>query len=254
MKIGIIGLGCVGTAVKKGLESIGHEIVVHDLKLITSIDSCLKTEVIFICLPTPNTSDKICDTTEIEKTLKNLESKNYKGIIAIKSTVYPNFTKIMQERFPYLEICFVPEFLREKTALDDFLHQKLLLVGTQKTQVFRTIKSLHKDLSENTMQLCPTECEIMKYMTNAIAATRIVFANIFYELSKNLDVDYSKIKNALIKTEKINDLYLDVNSSLRGYSGSCLPKDIETLSCILKKNNLDFDFIDSIIKDNKKFG
>jgi UDPglucose 6-dehydrogenase len=252
--IGIIGLGVVGSATKKGLEYVGHNIFFHDLRYNTSIQNCISTDVIFICLPTPNNNDQSCDTSAIENTIKQLDKDKYKGIIAIKSTVYPGFTKYLQEKYSNLEICFVPEFLREKTAYDDFINQELLLVGTSSNRIFTILTDIHKDMFQQSIQMSSTECEIVKYMTNSLAALRIVFANIFYELSECVGADYEKVRNALVKTKKINDLYLDVNKDLRGYGGSCLPKDVEALSCILKKQNLDFNLIQSIIEDNKKFG
>ena len=65
MKIGIIGLGVVGEAIKTGFEKLGHEILCHDLKLGTTIDSIIQSEIVFLCVPTPQGNDGSCDTTII---------------------------------------------------------------------------------------------------------------------------------------------------------------------------------------------
>ena len=67
-----------------------------------------------------------------------------------------------------------------------------------------------------------------------------------------MDCDYTAIKNAYIKTGRHGDMYLDVNSDLRGYGGMCLPKDTKAIMQLLKDLNLDFDFFKTIDSDNSK--
>ena len=131
MKIGIIGLGAVGTANKHGFEHLGHEVLVHDIKLNTSIQDVISTEINFLCVPTPSTDDGQCDTTILESVIQELDDNKYKGIIAIRSTSVPGFTQEMIEKHKNLAICFVPEFLRERCAVDDFIkNHKGLAVGS----------------------------------------------------------------------------------------------------------------------------
>ena len=69
MKIGIIGVGVVGTAIKEGFKRLNHEVVVHDIKLNTSIKDILDTEVTFLCLPTNSKEDGSCNVDIIIETL-----------------------------------------------------------------------------------------------------------------------------------------------------------------------------------------
>jgi UDPglucose 6-dehydrogenase len=177
----------------------------------------------------------------------------YKGIIAIRSTVEPGFTQHMIDKFKNLTICFVPEFLRERCATDDFIHNhKLLAVGTHDIWVYRKVVRAHGDLPQYTEHLTPSEAEVLKYYNNVYAALRVTFANVMYEICDKLNCDYTTIKNAYIKTGKATDMYLDVNPSLRGYGGMCLPKDTQAIAALLDKLNLDFDLIKSINHDNNK--
>ena len=82
---------------------------------------------------------------------------------------------------------------------------------------------------------------------------RIVFANIFYEVAEQFECDYSKIKDAYVTTGKTNDLYLDVNKQLRGYSGMCLPKDVKAFNTLLKNLDLPYNLIGDIDNDNQQF-
>jgi UDPglucose 6-dehydrogenase len=254
MKIGIIGLGAVGSANKQGFEHLEHEVLVHDIRLNTSIKDVLLTEINFLCVPTPSADDGQCDTNILESVIQDLDDHNYKGIIAIRSTAVPGFTQSMIEKHKTLAICFVPEFLRERCAVDDFINNhKLLAVGTFDIWVFRKIVKAHGSLPEHTEHLTPTEAEVLKYFNNVYASLRVTFANVMYEICDKLNCDYTTIKNSYIKTGKAVDMYLDVSDGLRGYGGMCLPKDTKALARLLEKLDLDLDLISSIDHDNSKF-
>lgn len=253
MRIGIVGLGAVGTANKQGFEHLSHEVIGHDIKHNTKIQDVINSEIVFVCVPTPQSTDGSCDTSIIESVIAELNTYEYKGIIAIRSTVEPGFTQHMIDKFKNLTICFVPEFLRERCATDDFIHNhKLLAVGTHDIWVYRKVVRAHGDLPQHTEHLTPSEAEVLKYYNNVYAALRVTFANVMYEICDKLNCDYTTIKNAYIKTGKATDMYLDVNPSLRGYGGMCLPKDTQAIAALLDKLDLDFDLIKSIHHDNNK--
>ena len=133
-------LGVVGSAVKTGFEKLGHEILCHDLKLDSTIEDIIPSEIVFLCLPTTQGNDGSCDTTIITSVLKELSDNKYKGIVAIKSTVECGFTQTAINKFNNLTLCFVPEFLRERCAADDFIHNhNLLAVGTHDKFVFEKL-------------------------------------------------------------------------------------------------------------------
>lgn len=254
MKLGIIGVGAVGSANLEGFRALNHDVVIHDIKLNTSILDIKDTEIVFLCLPTPSTVEGKCDTSIIESVLAELENLEYKGIISIRSTVVPGFTQKMIERHRHLTICFVPEFLRERCAVDDFINNhKLLAIGTYDIWVFRKVVKAHGHLPENIEHLTPTEAEVLKYFNNVYASLRVTFANVIYEICEKLNCDYTTVKNSYIKTGKAIDMYLDVSEGLRGYGGMCLPKDTKALAHLIKELNLDLKLIDAIDTDNSKF-
>jgi UDP-glucose 6-dehydrogenase len=160
----------------------------------------------------------------------------------------------MIDTYKNLAICFVPEFLRERCAVDDFIHNhKLLAVGTHDIWVYRKVVRAHGDLPEHTEHLTPTEAEVLKYYNNVYASLRVTFANVMYEICEKLNCDYTIIKNTYIKTGKAIDMYLDVTESLRGYGGMCLPKDTKALASLIDRLGLDLELIKTIDKDNSKF-
>ena len=81
VKIGIIGLGVVGSANKYGFEKVGHEVLVHDIKLKTNINNIKDSKIVFLCVPTPSNKNGSCNTSLVEKTLSDLDKINYEGII-----------------------------------------------------------------------------------------------------------------------------------------------------------------------------
>ena len=251
MKIGIIGFGVVGSACAKGYEKIGHEVLVHDLKLSTKLEDLQESEILFICVPSPSNDDNSCDISNVESCVRDLVKINYRGVICIKSTVEPGSTSLLSQKYN-IDLCFVPEFLRERQAYIDFVdNHDLLAIGSNiKIQQDLIIKA-HGDLPQNIKLLNPSEAELLKYFSNSFNALKVVFANNFYELSNALGADYSKLLSAYLLRDNDKSDYLLVNEDLRGYGGPCLPKDVKALNSLIKKHNIPFQLFDAIDSDNQ---
>ena len=254
MKLGIIGLGVVGRANAKGFKLRKHEVSLHDIKIKSSIKNLIDTEINFICVPTPSKKNGSCNTDIVESVIKQLSDIKYDGVIAIRSTVEPGFIDRMIKKYKNYKICFVPEFLKERSANYDFIYNhNLCLVGTNNSNVYKKVIKSHKNLAKNFVKLKPKEAELVKYFNNVYAALKITFANNMFEIAKKLNVDYSKIKNTYLYIGRSKDTYLDANNNLRGYAGACLPKDTRALIHFMKKNKINLDLIKTLEKDNNKF-
>lgn len=254
MKIGIIGLGVVGTAIAIGFKKLEHTVMVHDIEINSSIKDVADTEVVFVCVPSPENSDGSCDTATVQSVIQELYNIDYEGIVAIRSTVVPGFTQSMIDVYPALTICFVPEFLRERCAVDDFVnHHNLLAVGTNDVWVYNKVVAAHGHFPKQTRQLKPAEAELLKYYSNVFAALRITFANIMFEAAEKLGCDYSAIKESYISTGRGGNQYLDANYDLRGFAGVCLPKDTRAFAEFLDSIGLEFELINAISQDNDQF-
>jgi len=253
MKIGIIGLGVIGSACKYGFEKLGHNVIGHDIRLETKIEDVLDADICYVCVPTPSREDGSCDVSIVEKVVNELNDNNYKGIVAIKSTVKPTTTKTLSDK-TNLTLCFVPEFLRERCAISDFTeNHDLLAVGTDSKEVFEKIKKCHGHYPKTHSMMSPTEAELLKYYSNVYNATKIIFANEFYEICQTLGVDYSRVKDTFVKRGTTKDMYLDVNENFRGYGGVCLPKDTKALSSFVKELGLNLSLFETLDKENNKF-
>lgn len=252
MKIGIVGLGVVGSAVKYGLEKLGHDIFVHDIKLDTTILDIIGTEICYICVPTPSNEDGSCNVNIVESVVDKLISNNYTGIICIKSTVIPGTTERLIEK--YERISFIPEFLRERCAISDFVeNHEVCIIGVHSDLDYKIIKESHGIFPQSFVKCTPTEAEFSKYFHNVHNAMEIVFANSFYELCGSMEVSYENIKNSLKGRSNINFEYLECNKNYRGFGGVCLPKDTKAINILCKNMELDIDFFNTILKENSKY-
>lgn len=253
MKVGIIGCGVVGDATAKGLQILAHTVICHDPKLNTAIESVIDTDVVFICVPSPSLTDGSCDTRIVEQTVSELDKFGYAGIIAIKSTVVPGLTQKLIVQYKNLDICFVPEFLRERTALEDFVkNHKVLAVGCASDRAWHRVCEVHAWLPIHTVRMTPTEAEILKYYSNAIAAVKVTFANVMYEVCDKFNSNYNTILDTYLLREIDGSDYLQCASDMRGYGGMCLPKDINAMSNLCRQLELPFNLFETISHDNSQ--
>jgi UDPglucose 6-dehydrogenase len=253
MKIGIVGQGVVGTATKNGLELLGHDIVVHDIKLNTKISKLSSCEIIFVCVPTPSLEDGSCDISIIESVVEEISQIKYKGIVALKSTILPGTTEKFANKYN-LEICFVPEFLREKHAQEDFVcNHYLLAVGTHNTEVYNNIVESHGYYPKHRVMMKPVEAELLKYYSNVYNSLRVVFANAMHDVAETVGADYEKIKETYLLRGQSVGPYLSVEGYSRGYDGACLPKDTKALAAFVRELGLNIDLFSTIDSENTKF-
>jgi UDPglucose 6-dehydrogenase len=184
MKIGLLGRGTVGKAVYEGLEYLGHEMSFFDPAYEGSrIDDVLGTECVFICVPTDQAPNGDCDTSIVDRVVKELDDHGYTGLVSIKSTVIPGTTDRLQKQHPRLRISMVPEFLRAKSALADFVYNHdLLVVGTYTREDADLLVEIHGSFPENIARVTPTEAEVIKYFNNVHHAMSVTFANITYDV------------------------------------------------------------------------
>lgn len=240
MFIGIVGKGVVGGATGFAFEKLGHKVIYHDTKLSTSIKDLKDCEVTFICVPTPQKEDGSCDTSIVESVLDELHDTLYRdGIYVIKSTVEPGFTDDMITKFNNNRIVFNPEFLREACAVADAVENvKLLAIGTCDSDAAQAVIRAFGDYPKSVKIMFPLEAELVKYMHNCFNATRIGFANEFYDICRYLGANYNVVKSCLLQTSGVPNMYLDVNENFKGFAGPCLPKDLSAIIALAKKKGI----------------
>jgi UDPglucose 6-dehydrogenase len=257
MKIGLIGRGMVGDAIYRGLEYLKHTVSFYDPKYPESnFSDILDSDCCFIAVPTMPNDKNECDLSILLEVLDQIHRMNYSGIICIKSTITPGTTQKLIDKYTNTKICVCPEFLKERSAYDDFIHNNpLCLVGTRSEETFNIIKSIHLPISSVFKMVSPVEAELTKYMQNVYNTYRILFANGFYEVCKHNNVNYDSILSSLVIRNELDDKYMKCNEDMRGPSGPCLVKD--SLAFNEYVNSLDLDIkptiFQTIVNDMKLY-
>jgi UDPglucose 6-dehydrogenase len=231
IKIGIMGVGMVGGALKNYFEKKGKK-VSEDLFLydpakgFDSVKELNKAEVIFVCVPTPYLKDgKGFDLSYIEDAFSKIEDEK---IVVIKSTILPGTTEKMQSQYPRLKVLFNPEFLTELTAEQDMNYPDRQIVGYTK-QSFPVAKDVMMllPLAPYEKIMPATEAELVKYFGNNWFAVKVAFANQMYDVCSKIGADYDTVMEAAAADKRIGPSHLVVwHKGYRGYGGKCLVKDI----------------------------
>ena len=249
--IGIVGGGVVGGAVKAFFK---NALVYDKYKESDPIDQVAKSRFIFICVPTPYKQG--LDLSVLDGAVKNTVdhlSDPENQLIVIKSTAIPGTTQKYQDLYPKANFAFNPEFLRDKTANEDFVNNDRQIVGgTKKTKDSSLAKELLEILPDAPYErIVPSEvAELLKYASNTYLALKVIFANQIYDICESAKIDYEKVKQAVQADKRIGESHWDIlhtESSLgdrteevyRGYGGKCFPKDINSLIADGEKLGID---------------
>lgn len=252
MKVGIIGLGVVGSTLDYGFTRLGHEVLRHDIKLGTFVDAVLGAELVFVCVPTPMAEDGACDTSCVAEVVHGLAQQKYAGLVVIKSTVPPGTTDALHARFPDLRLAFCPEFLREKAAHSDFVeNHDVCIMGAYTNNDYVLIGKVHGYYPKKFAYVTPLEAEVCKYFSNAYHAMRIIFANQFYEVCNAVGADYNAVKEAVSLRSGIGRHYLDCNENFRAFGGNCLPKDVSAMAAFCKECGIDASVFRWLLDENE---
>ena len=246
MKIGIIGLGYVGKAVR---EYFKNKISVFSFDVnSTGTESSLvnlakKSDLLFICLPTPMNQNGSCNIEIVESVLQELNNLNFekKINVVIKSTVPVGTTNYFSDKYKQLIICFNPEFLTEKNFVKDFFNQKRILIGRETSS--KIVEELYNSYfpQSEIIILKSKEAEIIKYISNSFLALKVSYANEIYEFCKAKGIKYKNIVNVLEKDERLGNSHWQVPGpdKKRGYGGTCFPKDISSLINQFEESNIE---------------
>jgi UDPglucose 6-dehydrogenase len=256
MFISIIGVGVVGSALKKLFSRDAKNVIFSlDLHNLSKKKKIELSDIIYVCLPTNLKKNKL-DTKLIEKYLFYLNKKKFKNIIVIKSTLNPGDTEKFKKKYKFLKkIVFCPEFLRERSAYKDLINQKNLIIGTESKSSAKIIIKNHEKCAISKITICKsTEAEMIKLFSNAYNACRIVFAISFAKSLKSLSgisIKYDSILKNYLNLGFSSGKYLKASNKIQGFSGKCLPKDLQTLNNFSKKMKI--KFFQNIIDENNKF-
>jgi len=244
IKIGIIGIGIVGTPImrwflQKGWER-GKELFCYDADpKMGYFDDASKANIIFICVPTPPNPDGSCNISIVESVISRFADSE--KILVIKSTVSPETTLSLAEKYN-CHILFNPEFLTEAQAWEDFIRPDRQIVGFTTEESKKWINLILQILPAGSFQspgvmgtykfheASSTDAEVSKYGGNAFGAMKVSFANIIADFCELVDADYEIVRHLVSHDRRIGAAWMDINhGDYRGFGGFCFPKDLDAL-------------------------
>jgi len=249
-RIGIVGQGYVGTAVKE-VFSKHYETNTFDLNGNCSCETLdelvINSDIIFVCVPTPMKKDGSCDTGIVENVVMDINAialweKLEDKIVAIKSTIPPGTTNKFNKQAEAVTVIFNPEFLTEANFIEDFKNQSRIIIGgvrpatTELRQVYSVVFPETKIVKTGSKT-----AEMVKYLTNTFLATKVSFANEMFQICDELGIDYDKVVEYSIYDERLGKSHWAVPGpdGHYGFGGSCFPKDINALIKVAKKLDIE---------------
>lgn len=253
MTIGIIGHGFVGKAVEHGFKEFSDILIYDKFQESDSFeDVARKSDIIFVCLPTPYKGERI-DLSIMDASIEDLApyTNTRDVVVVLKSTIVPGTTVRYQKAYPKTQFVFNPEFLTEKNYLDDFKKTDRIVIGGN-GEALQKIVSLYRDTQWPDTPIYETDttsAEMVKYMANTFLMTKVLFANEIYDLCSQLGVDYEPIKKMVAADKRIGESHLSVSAE-RGFGGKCFPKDIIALMGLYKDLAIDHALLDTVWKKN----
>jgi UDPglucose 6-dehydrogenase len=234
----------LGQLVRDGLDNGRLRFVVGAAK---AVSDC---EVVFLCVPTPQNPDGSADLSFIEAASRELAPVlSPEAIVVNKSTVPVGSTRVVERVLGRSDVTVVsnPEFLREGSAVQDFLHPDRIVIGSEDQSAAIKVSSLYLGISAPTVVTDPASAETIKYAANAFLATKLSFVNAIAAVCEGVGADVNDVILGLGYDTRIGSEFLRPGP---GWGGSCFPKDTKALVCIAEQGGYDFRLLDGVIAVN----
>jgi len=289
MKISVFGLGYVGAVTTACLAREGHTVVGVDInpdkvariargespiieaglpELLTAgvkagrisattsaLDAVKATDVSLVSVATPSKADGSLDLTALHAVCHQIgeavAAKRTELVVAIRSTVFPGTTTQCSELFgDNVHVAFNPEFLREGAALRDFDAPAYTVIGTTDPVAEAALRQLYATVHAPIFVTEPAVAELIKLASNAWHATKVCFANEIGRLAANAGADGRKVMEIFAQDTKLNvsPTYLRPGFA---FGGSCLPKDVRSLTSFARLQNVEVPLLASLARTNQ---
>ena len=284
-KIAVIGTGYVGLTTGACLASLGHQVVCADIDadkvaqlqvgkitifedglselvisgikskslsfVVGAVSAVKDSEFVFLCLPTPESLDGSADVSILQTVVKEISSYLKQGSIVInKSTLPVGSVQLVENCINQNDVSVVsnPEFLREGSAVKDFLKPDRVVIGSINKSAAEKVSEIYKPICKKILVTDPTSAEMIKYAANAFLAARLSFVNALAEVCKVVGANIFDVVDGLGSDSRIGTRFLQPGP---GWGGSCFPKDTKALLKIAQDNGYDFDLLAGVISANE---
>jgi UDPglucose 6-dehydrogenase len=220
-----------------------------------------ESDITFLAVGTPMNDDGSINPDYIKQAARDaaegLKDKEGYHVFVVKSTVVPTTTE--EEIIPILEevsgkkagedfgVCMNPEFLREGTALNDFLEPDRIVIGELDEKSGDILEKVYSEFDAPIMRTSLKAAELIKYASNSLLATKISFINEIGNLCKELGIDVYEVADGIGMDHRVKRDFL--NSGI-GWGGSCFPKDVRALASFMEDNDTEPRLLKSTIDVN----
>jgi UDPglucose 6-dehydrogenase len=285
-RVAVVGTGYVGMTTAVCLAHLGHDVVGADIDeervrqlnegevpiVEAGIDTLLAeglrsgrlqfssdpatavcgAEVVFVCVPTPEGTDGSADLSYIEAAAAQIAPcLDSEAIVVNKSTVPVGSAKIVERVLQRPDVFVVsnPEFLREGSAVHDFLHPDRIVIGADERAAAIRVASLYLGIPAPVIVTDPASAETIKYAANAFLATKISFINAVAAVCEAVGADVDDVIAGVGFDKRIGEQFLRPGP---GWGGSCFPKDSRALVRIAEDAGYDFELLKGVIVVNEQ--
>ena len=264
---------CVDVVAEKVQKLRGGQIPIHEpgleevvqrgldagrLKFTTELGEGVRTsQFVFICVPTPPAEDGSADLSHVQQAAVEIAQHvgDYK-VIVNKSTVPIGSSRlverIVRERLPAqieFDVASNPEFLREGSAVFDFMHPDRVVIGTGSERAAGMLTELFRPLGAPLIVTDPATAEMIKYASNAFLATKISFINAIANICDQVGADVKDVALGMGYDARIGFEFLKPGP---GFGGSCLPKDCNALINVAAAQGYDFGLLRGVLAVNEE--
>jgi GDP-mannose 6-dehydrogenase len=257
----------VSPVIEPGLSQI-VEACHHASRLHATMDAAKavrESDISFLCVGTPSLQNGNLDLGHVEPVCRQigeaLKDKDTFHLVALRSTVLPGTAETVV--IPALEsasgkqpgkdfgVCVSPEFMREGSAVSDFMEPAITVIGAAESTHFAMLFELFNKLPGRVLEVPLRTAEMIKYLNNAWHATKVAFVNEAGILAKELGVDTETLLHLFAADTKLNisNAYLKPGFA---FGGSCLPKDLRALSYRAKQLDLDLPLLNAVMPSNQR--
>ncbi len=256
----------VATIYEPGLQELmTRQIKKKKLFFCQTIKEATKhSDVIFIAVGTPSKKNGDADLTYVENVARQiaLSMDSYKLIVEkstvpaetgrrIAHTVKVNLPKEFQKpgHNVSFDVASNPEFLREGSAIADFMNPDRVVIGVESRKAEELLKEIYKPLKTRIIVTDMTSAEIIKHASNSFLATKISFANALSQICDRVGADILKVTEGMGYDKRIGPSFLNAGI---GFGGSCFPKDVDAFIRLSDKSGYDFHLLKAVRSTNEE--
>ncbi|MFA9564880.1 MAG: UDP-glucose/GDP-mannose dehydrogenase family protein, partial [Acidimicrobiales bacterium] len=237
-----------------GLKELLHEGVKAERLSFTldAVTAVADVEFVFLCVPTPQGADGQADLRYIQEAAHEIGPHlRAEAVVINKSTVPVGSTRVVEQALGRSDVSVVsnPEFLREGSAVHDFLHPDRVVIGSEDQAAAVRVASLYLGVAAPMMVTDPASAETIKYASNAFLATKLSFVNAVAAVCEAVGADVNDVVLGMGYDKRIGSEFLRPGP---GWGGSCFPKDTRAMIHIADDHGYDFDLLRGVITVNEE--